>query len=66
MKPSRKDKRNHDDDGGPGGKDGEDEEEEVFNQKKFEVLKPPENIKSKLLPHCYNIYRPKKVEEEDD
>ena len=62
MKPARKDKNKQDVDG----KEGKDDEEEIFNQKKFEVLRPPENIKSKLLPHIYNIYRPKQAEEEDD
>ncbi|CDW84419.1 UNKNOWN [Stylonychia lemnae] len=44
--------------------DAKDEDTSGYNQnqKQFEVFLPSERIKKKLIPNCYNIYRPKKDE----
>ena len=31
-----------------------------------EVIRPSEKLKKKLLPHCYNIYRPQGNDFDDD
>ncbi len=31
-----------------------------------EMVKPNKKIKSKLIPHCYNIYRPQNGDSVDD
>eukprot|EP00347_Sterkiella_histriomuscorum_P003619 403363593 len=68
LKPSKKDKNNkkgdtsRNDNNNKNQSDSDDGGMGYNQQRQFDVFLPSDKIKKKLIPHCYNIYRPKKDE----
>ena len=42
------------------------ERKKGINVETKEMVKPNEKLKRKLIPHCYNIYRPQNGENPDE
>lgn len=42
----------------------EDEEDGLPKKEQYLVFLPSGNIKKKIIPHCYNVYRPKQGEKD--
>ena len=38
----------------------------ILSEKPKEMFRPNDKIKKKLLPHCYNIYRPNQGDKSED